>query len=222
MARGLVIKFLFLAFILMFSEAALAYSTRSRLTAIRADIDGGIKMVLNRFEIDCGRYPTTSEGFAALVNCPTNISSGRWHGPYLDSVPFDTFGNAYVYRCPGIHNTNGYDLYSCGSDGISKSGGADLDDVNNWDPNSPHGGAGIDLDPGEWLAQKLRNSLESPIVAVMLILIPLCFAARIIASIFSQRVRDLIARHPTAHLVWMLASVAALFLILLSAIPRIV
>ena len=157
-----------------------------------------------------------------MVNCPTNFSDGKWGGPYLDAIPVDTYGNPYVYRCPGIHNTNGYDLYSCGSDGISKSGGDDLDDFNNWDPNSPHGGEGVRLGSGEWLVQKLWNSPASPIFAVMLILIPLCFAARIIASIFSQRVRESIARHPTAHLVWLLASVAALFLILLSVMPRMV
>src|SRR6185369_15766098 len=106
MLRGLVMKFLFLVFILMFSDVAFAMSKHSRVTAARADMLGGIKTALDRFEIDCGRYPTTSEGLAALINCPTNISSGQWHGQYIDEIPTDPWGNVYAYRCPGIHNTN--------------------------------------------------------------------------------------------------------------------
>ena len=37
-------------------------------------------------------------------------------------------GHEYVYRCPGIHDTNGYDLYSLGPDGVGKTG----DDIGNW------------------------------------------------------------------------------------------
>jgi general secretion pathway protein G len=133
-------KFLFLLFALMVSEMAIPAAERSIVVGVRADMFGGIKTALDRFKIDCGRYPTTSEGFAGMVNCPTNFSGGKWSGPYLDNVPIDPWGNVYVYRCPGIHNTNGYDLYSCGFDGISKSGGEDLDDINNWDPQSPLAG----------------------------------------------------------------------------------
>ena len=133
-------KLLLLAIVLMVFEVAMASSDRARPIAVRADLYGGIKSALGQFAVDCGRYPTTSEGLAALMNCPTNLSSGRWRGPYLDKMLIDSWGDEYVYRWPGIHNTNGFDLYSCGYDGISKSGGDDLDDINNWDPDSPHGG----------------------------------------------------------------------------------
>ena len=111
------------------------------IPSTRSDIAGGFKVALDYFSNDCGRYPTTAEGFTALINCPTNISGSKWHGPYIDppKIPQDAWNHDYVYRYPGIHNTNGYDLYSCGYDGISKSGGEDLDDINNWDPHSPHG-----------------------------------------------------------------------------------
>lgn len=49
----------------------------------------------------------------------------------------DPWDNPYVYHCPGIHNPDSFDLYCCGADGVSKSGGDDYDDVNNWDPLSP-------------------------------------------------------------------------------------
>jgi general secretion pathway protein G len=87
---------------------------------------------LGMFREDCGRYPTTTEGLAALITRPTGIPEGRWHGPYFDHIPKDPWGHDYVYRCPGIHNTNRFDLYSCGPDGVTKSGGVDEDDIANW------------------------------------------------------------------------------------------
>ena len=82
---------------------------------------------------DCGCFPTTDEGLAALRTRPAGISETKWRGPYLDSpVPLDPWGNAYVYRCPGAHNTNGVDIYSCGPDGVSNAGGDDADDIANW------------------------------------------------------------------------------------------
>jgi general secretion pathway protein G len=92
-----------------------------------------IKTGLDCFEIDCGRFPSTAENLSALVTRPTDVPEMRWHGPYLPSVPKDQWGHDYVYCCPGIHNTSPfYDLYSCGPDGVSKSGGDDPDDIPNW------------------------------------------------------------------------------------------
>ncbi len=44
----------------------------------------------------------------------------------------DSWNNAFVYQCPGAHNTNAFDIYSLGPDGVSKTGGGDPDDINNW------------------------------------------------------------------------------------------
>ena len=86
---------------------------------------------LDSFRRDCGRYPTAEEGLAALITRPTGIPEGRWQRAYLDphEIPQDPWGHSYAYRCPGIHNTNRYDLYSLGPDGVSKSGGEDADDI---------------------------------------------------------------------------------------------
>ena len=84
-------------------------------------------MALDAFEIDLGRYPTTSEGLRALVEQPSNAE--EWQEPYLKTdVPKDQWGNEYVYRYPGQRNKYGYDLYSYGPDG--KQGGDD--DIVNW------------------------------------------------------------------------------------------
>ena len=94
---------------------------------------GKLMTALDAFEVDCGRFPPTAESLSALVTRPTNVPESQWHGPYLTSIPKDPWGHDFVYRCPGIHNTNQFDFYSCGPDGVSKTGGNDPDDIPNWD-----------------------------------------------------------------------------------------
>jgi general secretion pathway protein G len=206
----LAIKCLFLALIFLGSAAASVASERAPVTAVRADISGSLRSALAQFSVDCGRYPTTKEGLKALMDCPTNTLYGRWHGPYLEQWPEDIWKHDYGYCCPGVHNTNGYDLYSCGFDGVSRSGGEDLDDINNWDPNSPHGGNDFALNYRQLILRKFEASpLYRPFLLI-LILIWFLGAVRLIASIFSRRVRDLIAQRPILHLVWLVVSLAAI------------
>lgn len=40
----------------------------------------------------------------------------------------DPWGRAYYYRCPGVHDPEGYDLWSAGPDGVSGT----RDDITNW------------------------------------------------------------------------------------------
>ncbi len=205
-------RMLALSILLTISGVAYGHSDLARLTAARYDLVS-IKTALNAFAVDCRRYPTTSEGFSALLNCPTNISSSRWHGPYLDRKPIDPWGDDYVYRYAGVHNTNSFDLYSCGADGISKSGGNDLDDINNWDPNSPHGGNYTSLS----LFYKITNYPIFPLVPLIFIL---C-AARLAAFLVSRRVEDTVVRHQIIRAIWFVAALALLLLLLSMLIPRI-
>jgi general secretion pathway protein G len=96
---------------------------RARVTAVQSDINGGIKTSLGEYEVDMGFYPQTLQD---LLQRPRNARN--WHGPYLDALPVDPWGNAYLYAYPGKHNSAGYDLWSAGPDG--KSG--DQDDIGNW------------------------------------------------------------------------------------------
>jgi type II secretion system protein G len=105
-------------------------STRAPRKAAYSDVAGGLKTALDMFKEDCGRYPNATEGWKALFNPPADGSLTNWRGPYLDlpNPPLDPWGHGYVYCFPGIHNTNGYDLYSLGPDGVGKTG----DDIGNW------------------------------------------------------------------------------------------
>jgi general secretion pathway protein G len=83
-----------------------------KIATARNDINSIIS-ALDVFELDKGRWPTTKEDLQAL-----HLEKG---------VPKDPWGNPYVYRCPGQHDVNGFDLYSFGPDG--KEGGGD--DIHN-------------------------------------------------------------------------------------------
>ena len=99
---------------------------QARTTAAKTDISA-LDTALDSFEVDCGRYPSNEEGLGALLQPPANTQN--WHGPYLkkSSIPTDPWNNPYVYRYPGSHNVNGYDLFSMGPDGREGN-----DDIDNW------------------------------------------------------------------------------------------
>jgi general secretion pathway protein G len=98
-------------------------SEQARVTAAQADISGGIKSALGQFEVDNGFFPKTLQD---LLTQPSNAKN--WHGPYLDKLPIDPWGNPYVYYYPGKHSPNSFDLLSVGPDGKE---GTD-DDVVSW------------------------------------------------------------------------------------------
>lgn len=103
-------------------------SEQARITAANTDISN-LEVALDAFEVDMGRYPTSTEGMKALVEQPASTTTARWKGPYIKrGIPSDPWSNQYIYTIPGKHNTSGYDLCSYGPDG--KEGGGD--DIDNW------------------------------------------------------------------------------------------
>ncbi len=59
-----------------------------------------IQKQLEMFYLDCNSYPTTDEGFEALVDAPPSCTS--WGPePYLKNVPKDPWGSNYVYESNG-------------------------------------------------------------------------------------------------------------------------
>ena len=106
----------------------LNYLAESKVKAARIPVES-FASSLDLFYLDAGRYPTTSEGLAALAQRPGGIDA--WNGPYLRTgqVPTDPWGHAYVYRSPGEHGP--YDLVSYGADG-QQGGTGTAADIESW------------------------------------------------------------------------------------------
>lgn len=100
-------------------------SQQAKITAAKTQISS-FSTALEAFEVDNSYFPKSGD-LDALVNQPANATS--WHGPYLQSIPPDPWGNPYTYESPGKHNPTGFDLMSNGPDGRA---GTD-DDITNWD-----------------------------------------------------------------------------------------
>ena len=102
---------------------------KSEVKATRAQLDAFDK-ALGTYRLDIGRYPTTEEGLASLVQSPSGQS--KWSGPYLTKgVPVDPWSRPYVYRSPGEGGKE-YDLLSRGRDGQPGGSGVDAD-ISVWD-----------------------------------------------------------------------------------------
>ena len=100
----------------------------ARRGVAQADIQGNIALALKLYEVDNGRYPTTEQGLAALLQQPTSPPTPKnWKGPYLEQEPLDPWKKLYAYRYPGTHPPRDYDLYSLGPDGAEGQ-----DDITNW------------------------------------------------------------------------------------------
>ena len=97
---------------------------QARVTVAQSDLKA-IGAALKMYRLDNGDYPSTEQGLAALHVKPTSAPiPGNWQaGGYLDAVPTDPWGHAYVYRNPA-DNGAGFSVASTGKDG--KPGGEGL------------------------------------------------------------------------------------------------
>ena len=69
--------------------------------------------------MEAGRYPTTSEGFAALVTTPADFKGDWPKEGFLPKIPKDAWNNDFVYSLDG----SAFQVISYGADG--KEGGED-------------------------------------------------------------------------------------------------
>lgn len=99
---------------------------QARITKAKSDIRA-LEAALNLYRLDNMIYPTTDQGLDALVSAPTGAPEPKnWKsGGYLDRLPADPWGNAYLYLYPGSHGA--MDIYSGGADAQSAD-----DDIGNW------------------------------------------------------------------------------------------
>jgi general secretion pathway protein G len=87
-------------------------------TAVSADIQA-LGTQLKLYESMNGFFPTTEQGLQALVTQPeTDPKPARWYQLFKE-MPKDPWHNNYIYRCPGVKNPGGYDLFSAGPDRIA-------------------------------------------------------------------------------------------------------
>jgi general secretion pathway protein G len=84
---------------------------------------------LDMFHLDVGRYPTTEEGLAALIEKPSGVDN--WGGRYLKKdLPRDPWKKEYIYKSPG-DNDRPYDIMSYGMDG-APGGDGNNKDITSW------------------------------------------------------------------------------------------
>ncbi len=130
--RGFTLIELMLVVIIISALAAMVLprlagrSEQARIAAAGADIKANIATALKLYELDNGKFPTTSEGLKALLT--KQSSAINWNGPYLEREPIDPWGRQYEYKSPGYNRPQDYDLYSLGLDGQESS-----DDITNWE-----------------------------------------------------------------------------------------
>jgi len=103
----------------------LNYLGESRVKTTRLQIES-FASALDLFYIDVGRYPSSSEGLAALVRRPSGVDI--WSGPYVKGgrLPNDPWGKPYIYRFP-VDHVPPYAIVSLGSDGQEGGAGAAAD-----------------------------------------------------------------------------------------------
>jgi general secretion pathway protein G len=106
----------------------LNYLGEAKVKAAKIQIES-FGSALDLFYLDAGRYPSSSEGLAALAQRPGGATA--WNGPYLKGgvVPKDPWGHPYIYRAPGEHGP--YDIVSYGADG-QEGGTGTAADVVSW------------------------------------------------------------------------------------------
>ena len=118
--RAFTLVEMLLVLVILATLAAIVYpkvvgrSEQARVTAATTQI-ANFKTALDAFEVDNGYYPKGKNGLNDLIQRPQDANS--WHGPYLESIPKDPWGNEYTYECPGRHNPNSFDISSAGPPG---------------------------------------------------------------------------------------------------------
>jgi len=73
---------------------------------------------LELFHLDVGRFPTTEEGVAALVEKPADVDN--WSGPYIKGAASqkDPWDHPWIYRSPSTRpGQRDYDFCSAGPTG---------------------------------------------------------------------------------------------------------
>jgi general secretion pathway protein G len=102
----------------------------ARVTAAKTDV-GNLMQALKLYKLDNQRYPSTEQGLQALLAKPTSAPVPPNWKSYLDQLPNDPWGKAYIFLNPGIKGE--VDVMSFGADGQSGGEGKNAD-IGSWQP----------------------------------------------------------------------------------------
>lgn len=97
----------------------------ARIAAAKSDIST-MQSLLQQYQVDTGKFPSTEEGLQALASQPSGATG--WKGPYTTKgIPKDPWGNDYDYKSPSPSGTD-FLITSYGSDGQA-GGDGDAADI---------------------------------------------------------------------------------------------
>ncbi|MBN1902367.1 type II secretion system major pseudopilin GspG [Candidatus Sumerlaeota bacterium] len=99
---------------------------KARIMSTKANMNT-IGTALSQYEMNVGAFPSSEQGLAALVKCPSDVPEEDWDSAYLKEIPKDAWKEDFIYKFPGEHNQE-YDLYSKGPDRQEDT----EDDIKNW------------------------------------------------------------------------------------------
>ena len=102
----------------------------ARVTAAKTDVNN-LMQALKLYRLDNKRYPTTEQGLQALLVKPAAAPVPPNWKTYLDQLPNDPWGKAYVYINPGVKGE--VDVMSFGADGQAGGEGKNAD-IGSWQP----------------------------------------------------------------------------------------
>jgi general secretion pathway protein G len=100
----------------------------ARATAARTDANN-LMQALKLYKLDNQRYPSAEQGLQALLTKPAIAPVPPNWKPYLDKLPNDPWGRAYLYLNPGIKGE--VDVMSFGADGQAGGEGKNAD-IGSW------------------------------------------------------------------------------------------
>jgi general secretion pathway protein G len=101
----------------------------SQIQIAKLFVNQSMQAPLMAYKINMGDFPTTAEGFQALI-APPAAKADQWRGAYIqgNQAPLDPWKEPYQYRYPGVKNKTSYDLWSKGPDHTDGT----EDDIGNW------------------------------------------------------------------------------------------
>lgn len=85
-------------------------------TAAKANMQT-LRMNLVTYNMTAGNFPSTEQGFKALVTRPEGEPRPLSWKKLLDEVPVDPWGHEFIYERPGKKHPDSFDIYSAGKDG---------------------------------------------------------------------------------------------------------